>query len=197
MLTTPASPGTAGANFLSHLCHKHRSSNSLCIRSFFRCLLEVQDFRVVHWELEVPKCCDLPPVHFFPDTSYWPPQLRTWEECVSFPFLFVSNLSEVCTHHAIHPHQLWDGVEGASSQLGSELWHCLHDHCPLSLETAATSRSWSPLRVMWNLTFIPSWIFHPVVAVEFIYALILCFFQKPSTYGAKVFISRTNVPAAH
>ena len=77
--------------------------------------LEAQDFPAVHPEpREVPRCCELPRVHFSRHLFYLDsPQLRTWEESVSLPFSPRIKLIWDIIHHVPSTHhQLWDGTEG-------------------------------------------------------------------------------------
>lgn len=144
MLTTPACPGThrsklsepslSQAQVISILSAFAHSSGAS---------LEVQDIPAVHLEpREVPRCCDVPPVPFSRHLFYLDsPQLRTWEECVSLPFPLRIKLTwGMHPPCAICPHQLWDDMDGALSQWGSGLLHCLHVYCPISLETTATRK---------------------------------------------------------
>lgn len=158
MLTTPASPGTGRNKLSDHLCLQAQVNPILSAFAHSSgASLEVQDFRLfTENHVRCRKCCDLPPV-IFPDTSFTS-TLRSWgpgKNVSASPFLFVSNLSEVCTHHApstpTSSGMVWKEL---LHNWAPELWHCLPTLPPFSGNRCNQPRILvSPSRVMWNLTF--------------------------------------------
>ena len=116
MLTTPACPGT-GRSKLSEpsLSQAQVISTLSAFTHSSGASLETQDFPAVHPEpREVPRCCELPPVHFSRHLFYLDsPPLRTWEESVSLPFSpCIKFIWDIIHHVPSTHHQLWDGMEG-------------------------------------------------------------------------------------
>ena len=165
--------------------------NSLCICSFFRCLPGGSGHPGrsprTTWSAEMLWCAPSP---FFQTPLL--PRLSTAEDLgrMCQPPLsssYQTYLGYASTMRHLPPPALgWYGWGSFTVGLRTlTLSPCLLPH--FSGNHCNQKGSWSPLRVMWNLTFTPSCIFHLVVAVEFIYALILGFSPKAQHLWSKSF----------